>query len=386
MNTRTTSRLVWGLSALVAVIFATGFLFPSTADSVLFSLVAVPFLIVGALVARRRPDNPVGWLFLGFAGVAAVAFTGMAYWASGPSGAGSRPGASVAASLAIHLWHPGFSLFILAFLLFPDGRLMSPRWRTAAGVTVALGIVGVLSGMLEHAFYRDFLPDEPVLPAPLVTGPVADVAAWIFSFCVLALVFGVLVLSSVCIFLRFRRSTGVVRQQMKWVMSAIALFAIALPGSLIFLGEARGVLTLPLIPISAGIAILRYRLFDIDLIINRALVYGALTAALALVYVGGVLSLSAIVGSVTGQESSTLAVAASTLVVAGLFGPFRRWVQAFIDRRFYRHKYDAEQSVGEFTARLRDQLDLDSLNAELTAVVSKTVQPTQVSVWLKAPR
>ena len=135
-----------------------------------------------------------------------------------------------------------------------------------------------------------------------------------------------------------------------------------------------------------GIAILRYRLFDIDVIINRALVYGALTAALALVYVSGVLSLSAIVGSVTGQESSTLAVAASTLVVAGLFGPFRRRLQAFIDRRFYRHKYDAEQSVGEFTARLRDQLDLDSMNAELTAVVSKTVQPTQVSVWLKAPR
>jgi hypothetical protein len=385
MNTRTTSRLVWGLSALVAVIFATGFLFPLSADSAFLSLVAVPFLIVGALVARRRPDNPVGWLFMAFAGVAAVAFTGLAYWASGPSGAGSRPGASVAASLAIHLWHPGFSLFILAFLLFPDGRLMSPRWRTAASVTVALGIVGVVSGMLEHGFYRDFLPNEPVLPAPLVTGPVADVAAWIFSFCILALVFGILGLSTVCIFLRFRRSTGVVRQQMKWVMSAIVVFAIALPGSLIFLGEAHGAFALPLIPISAGIAILRYRLFDIDVIINRALVYGALTAALALVYVGGVLSLGAIVGSVTGQESSTLAVAASTLVVAGLFGPFRRSLQSFIDRRFYRHKYDAEQTVAAFSARLRDQLDLDSLNAELTAVVARTVQPTHVSVWLRTP-
>ena len=118
---------MWGLSLSIAVIFATGLLWPTWTDSVFMTFITVPFLTVGALVARRRPQNPVGWLFLAFSGVAAVAFTGMRYWASGPAGAGSRPGSALAASLAVHLWHPGFSLFILSFLLFPDGRLLSAR-------------------------------------------------------------------------------------------------------------------------------------------------------------------------------------------------------------------------------------------------------------------
>jgi hypothetical protein len=386
MNTRTTSRLVWALSASIAAIFAIGLLLPGWADSLFLASVAVPFGAVGAVVARQRPKNPIGWLFLAFSGVAAVAFTGIGYWASGPAGAGSRPGAALAVSLAVHLWHPAFSLFILSFLLFPDGRLLSRRWIWPARVAAVLGVVGVLSGMLEHGFYKDFLANEPVLPEPLITGPVADVAAWIFSFCVLALVFGVLGLSTVSIFLRFKRSTGAVRQQMKWVMSAIVVFAIALPGSLIFLGQAYGAFLLPLVPISAGIAILRYRLFDIDVIINRALVYGALTAALVLVYAGSVVTMGAIAGALSPEGNNNLAVAGSTLVVAALFGPFRRSVQAFIDRRFYRHKYDSEQTVAQFSARLRDQLDLESLNTELTSVVAKTVQPSHVSVWLKSPR
>jgi hypothetical protein len=385
MDTRTAARLVWALSILIAVIFATGLIWPAW-DGSPFMSIALPFLTVGALVARRRPQNPVGWLFLAFSGVAAVAFAGMGYWASGPGGAGSRPGASLAASLAVHLWHPGFSLFILSFLLFPDGRLLSRRWMWPARITAGLGVLGVVSGMLEHGFYRDFFPDEPVLPAPLITGPVADVAAGIFSFCVIALVFGVLGLSTVSIFLRFRRSTGTVRQQMKWVITAIVVFAIGLPASLIFLGEAYGIGLLPLVPIAAGIAILRYRLFDIDVIINRALVYGALTAVLVLVYAGSVVAIGAIAGALSPENNKNLAVAGSTLVVAALFGPFRRTLQSFIDRRFYRHKYDAEQTVAQFSARLRDQLDLESLNSELTAVVTKTVQPSHVSVWLKSPR
>ena len=386
MNTRTASRLVWPLSTSIAAVFAIGLLWPNSEDSLFLSSVGLPFLVVGAFVARQRPKNPIGWLFLAFSGSAAVAFTGMRYWASGPVGAGSRPGAALAASLAIHLWHPSFSLFILSFLLFPDGRLLSRRWVWPARVTVALGVLGVVSGMLEHGFYKEFLPNEPVLPAPLVTGPVADVAAIVFSFCVLALVGGVLVLSSLSTFLRFRRSVGAVRQQMKWVMSAIVLLAIAIPGSVFFLSQVYGVYLLPLIPISAGIAILRYRLFDIDVIINRALVYGALTAALVLVYAASVVAMGAIAGALSPEGNNNLAVAGSTLVVAALFGPFRQNVQSFIDRRFYRHKYDAEQTVAQFSARLRDQLDLESLNSELTAVVAKTVQPSHVSVWLKSPR
>jgi len=377
---------MWGLSISIAAVFAIGLLLPNSVDSLFLLLVGVPFLVVGAFVALQRSENPIGWLFLAFSGVAAVAFAGMRYWASGPAGVGSRPGAAVAASLAVHLWHPAFSLFILSFLLFPDGRLLSKRWIWPARVTAGLGVLGVVSGMLEHAFYREFFPNEPVLPAPLVTGPVADVAAWVFSFCVIALVGGVLVLSSLSILLRFRRSAGAVRQQTKWVISAIVLFAIGLPGSLIFLGQAYGIYLLPLVPISAGIAILRYRLFDIDVIINRALVYGSLTAALAIVYVGGVVGIGAVAGALSPEGNNNFAVAGSTLVVAALFGPFRRNLQSFIDRRFYRHKYDAEQTVAEFTARLRDHLDLESLNSELTAVVAKTVQPSHVTVWLKSLR
>jgi hypothetical protein len=169
-------------------------------------------------------------------------------------------------------------------------------------------------------------------------------------------------------------------------MAAITTFAIALPASLIFLGVAAGASLLPLIPIAAGIAILKYRLFDIDVIVNRALVYGALTAALVLVYAGSVVAIGAIAGALSPEGNNNLAVAGATLVVAALFGPFRRNLQSFIDRRFYRHKYDAEQTVAQFTAKLRDQLDLESLNAELTTVVSNTVQPSHVSVWLKSPR
>lgn len=374
------SPVVWSLSTFVGGVLALGMLLPSFDDLFFMISIGVPFLVVGTLVARRRPDNPVGWLFLGFAAVAAVAFTGSRYWASGPTGPGSRPAAAVAASLAVHLWHPGFAFFILGFLLFPDGRLLSRRWTVAAWVTAALGVVGVASGMLEHAFYADVIGGD-VLPAPLLTGPVADAAGAIFSFCVIALV-GMLAVSALCIFLRFRRSTGVVRQQMKWVVLAVVVFAVALPASLVLAGEALGVWALPLIPVSAGVAILRHRLFDIDVIINRALVYGVLTAVLATVYLGGIIGLGAILRTVTHEDSS-LAVATSTLAVAGLFGPLRRRVQASIDRRFYRSKYDAEQIIATFSTRLRDEVDITRLNTELLDAVNATVRPAGASLWLR---
>lgn len=361
---------------------AYGFVLPADGDDIFLAVsVAMPFLVVGALVALRRPDNRVGWLFLAFATVATIAFTAGRYWASGPDGPGSRPGASLVASLGVHLWHPGFAFFILSFLLFPNGRPLSRRWAVAAWITAVLGMVGVVSGMLEHAFYEDFLGGD-VLPAPLLTGPVADGAAVVFGVCVIGLV-GMLMVSAVCILLRYLRSTGTERQQMGWVMLAVMVFAISLPASLLFIGEAIGIWTLPLIPLAAGIAILRHRLFDIDLIVNRALVYGVLTVVLAAVYSAGVLGLSAVVQSVTNEEGTTLAVAASTMAVAGLFGPLRRRVQRVIDRRFYRSKYDAEQVVAMFAARLRDQVELTSLNTELLDAVHRTVLPSGMSIWLR---
>jgi hypothetical protein len=183
--------------------------------------------------------------------------------------------------------------------------------------------------------------------------------------------------------LRLRRATGGERQQLKWFVYAVALLALVFPPSVIVLGDGRliGVL-LPLVPAAAGIAILRYRLFDIDLLINRTLVYGALTAMLALVYVGGVVGLQAILRAMTGQES-TLAVVASTLAIAALFGPLRRRVQALVDRRFYRRKYDAAKILAAFNTRLRDQTDLDALSGDLVGVARKSLQPEHVSLWLR---
>lgn len=383
MKARTAARLAWSLSGCITGIIATGLVLPFREDDLFLLFIAASFLVVGGLIARRRPDNPVGWLFLSFAGVAAVAFTALTYWASGPGGPGSRPGADIAASLAVHLWHPGFSLFILGFLVFPEGRLLSHRWLVAARITVAAGVIGVLSGMLEHDFYREFLSGSS-LPAPLVTGPVAEVAGVVFGLSVLTLV-GLLMLSAVCIFLRFRRSTGTLRQQMKWVVSAVAVFAVALPASVFLLGEAYGVYLLPLIPISAGIAVLRHRLFDIDVIINRALVYVSVTAVLAAVYVAGVFGVGTLLREATGQERNQIVVAASTLAVAALFRSARARIQGLVDRRFYRRKYDAEQTLDDFSVRLRDEVDLDMLNAELLEVVRETVQPTHVSLWLRTP-
>jgi hypothetical protein len=140
----------------------------------------------------------------------------------------------------------------------------------------------------------------------------------------------------------------------------------------------------PAVPIAAALAILKYRLYDIDLIINRTLVYGALTAVLALVYLGGVVGVGGLVRGMTGQEKNNLVVAASTLAVAGLFRPARSRIQAFIDRRFYRSKYDAQQTIADFSAKMREQIDLDSLTSEMGAVVRDTVQPTHVSLWLRS--
>jgi hypothetical protein len=383
MKARTFGRHGWVLSVSIAMILAAGFLLPFREDSLFFLLIAVPFLVVGALVVNRRPGNPVGWLFLGFAGVAAFAFAALSYWASGPDGPGSRPGADLAASLAVHLWHPGFSFFILGFLLFPEGRLLSRRWLIPALITVVAGVIGVLSGMFEHDFEREFVGGS-FHPAPLVTGTLADISAVVFSICLFTLL-GMLGMSAVSIFLRFRRSTSTLRQQMKWVVSAVVVFAVALPASLFMLGEAYGAYALPLIPISAGIAILRYRLFDIDVIINRTLVYSALSVLLALVYGIGVFGVGGVLRSVTGQEGNNLAVAASTLGVAALFRPARGRIQAFIDRRFYRRRYDAARTIESFGSRLRHETDLYSLRDELLQLIEETMQPAHASLWLKEP-
>jgi hypothetical protein len=195
--------------------------------------------------------------------------------------------------------------------------------------------------------------------------------------------FALLALSAVSLVLRLRRATGVKRQQLKWFVYAVALFALVFPPSVIVFGDGRLIVfLLPLVPASAGIAILRYRLFDIDILINRTLVYGSLTALLAATYLGGVVGLQSVLRALTGQKSQ-LAVVASTLAIAALFSPLRRRVQAFVDRRFYRRKYDAAKTLEAFNARLREETDLQALSNDLVGVARSTMQPSHASLWLR---
>ena len=183
--------------------------------------------------------------------------------------------------------------------------------------------------------------------------------------------------------LRLRRAVGVERQQLKWFVYAVALFALVFPPSIIVLGDGRLIVfLLPLVPTAAGIAILRYRLFDIDVVINRTLVYGALTVMLAAAYFATVVASQYVFRALTGQESQ-LAIVASTLTIAALFVPLRRRVQGFVDRRFYRRKYDAAKTLEAFNARLREETDLDALSSDVVGVVRRTMQPAHVSLWLR---
>jgi uncharacterized membrane protein YhdT len=280
----------------------------------------------------------------------------------------------------------GFST--LSYLLFPTGRLPSRRWRWAVWLTVAFIVVGVLLG----AFSSEPLSDLGPIQNPLGIVGLADIYSAVLytTFSVLL----VAVISSV--FVRLRRAGGVEHQQIKWFAYAVAANAIAvvvayvIPGlietPLWFerVGFALNNIVIPAIPIAIGIAILRYRLYDIDLLINRTLVYGSLTLMLALVYFGGVTATQAVFRALTGQEEQPqLTIVVSTLVIAALFTPLRRRIQSFIDRRFYRRKYDARKTLEAFSAQLRDETDLNALSEDLVGVVRETMQPAHVSLWLR---
>jgi hypothetical protein len=273
---------------------------------------------------------------------------------------------------------------IAAFLLllFPTGRLLSSRWRPALILTVGSVALLVVASMMA----RDLDDYERLVnPYAIGGGAVQDIldgvraVGWIlYSISVL--------LAATSLIVRFRRSRGVERQQMKWMAFAASLLLVTQFSWFISEDLARLLsgLVFMAMPIAVCVAILRYRLYDIDLIINRTLVYGVLTAILGLVYFGLVVVLQQVTQPLTPE--SDLAVAGSTLAVAALFRPARSRVQSFIDRRFYRHKYDAAQALEEFNARLRDEIDLESLRHELLGVVGDTMQPARASLWLRSPR
>ena len=374
-------RLAWGMAAGALVLIVAGlFLHRVTLDEggVVLLLVAVPFVAVGGLLASKRGANPIGWLFLGFGCVAAVAFAATAYAYRALSEGSSLPGGDVAAAVGVHVWHPGFGLFVFAFLLFPNGRLLSPRWRWMAAVVVFTYGGLLLSGPFDSAFVKE---DGIAGAEPLFGGTVAEIGTAVFGV-LLPLNLLLLVVSAGSLILRLKRSTGDERQQVKWFVYTVAFVMLFFPVSVLVIGDGGfGVLLFPLIPVSAAVAVLKYRLYDIDVVINRTLVYGALTATLAAAYLAIVLLLELVLEGVT--QGSGLAVAVSTLAVAGLFRPARGRIQAAVDRRFYRRKYDAQRILARFGVTLRDEVALDSLSTELRGVVAETMQPAHVSLWLR---
>jgi hypothetical protein len=277
-------------------------------------------------------------------------------------------------------------LVALSLLLFPNGRLLSRRWRPALWLGIA-GIVCILGYAVRPGRF-DWPFNSVTNPLGIPGGYGLFNTATTLGWPLMAATAG---LAGVAMALRLRRSRGDQRQQLKWMALAaavggvvtvanVASFFLAVKG----IEQLRSVtlgLVFAIVPVAAGIAILRYRLYDVDVVINRALVYGGLTAILALTYFGSVLLLQLALSSVTG--GSGLAVAGSTLGVAALFRPARRRIQETVDRRFYRRKYDAERTLAAFSARLREQVDLDSLCAELHDVVDQTMQPAHLSLWLR---
>jgi hypothetical protein len=344
---------------------------------------------IGALVAARHPGNPVGWVLIGSA--VTITFAALAEsWGTYAlfTDPGGLPAGEAAASVSAALFIPALVLMpVLLFLLFPDGRLPGRRSRWV----VVLAIATTTATALDTGFFAERLDDPPfegvrnALHVP-VPDAVTSLTGWI-GWPGIALS---IALSATAMVRRLRRARGLERQQLKWMAAAAAVFAVLVVlvviGYFAGLGDVAGatlVVAYALIPVAAGAAILRHRIYDIDLVINRALVYGSLTALLAGAYVGLALLLSLALEPLT--SGSDLAIALSTLGVAALVRPGRRRLQAVVDRRFYRRKYDAALTLEDFALRLRAQTDLDALRAEMTAVVQDTMQPAHVSLWLRDP-
>ena len=391
MKGRTVSSLAWGACALALVLTAGAYALAVVGREGVagldFPLVGASSAVVGGLVASRRPGNLVGWLFLGGALVGAFHALAAEYAVySIVADPGSLPLAWAAAWVARVIEPVGpVIFFILLPLYFPNGRPVSPRWRLVAWITVGLLPVGMLLQALTpgETVYETGIPNPLAVEA---LRPIGDLVGPPLLSTYITMIFA----SATSLVVRLLRSTGEERQQLKWFTYAAAFIPVwflanppverAFPNLFGLIDS----LVIAAVPVAAGIAILRYRLYDIDRIINRTLVYGALTAVLAALYLVGVVVLQYALRWLTGGESQ-IAVVASTLAIAALFGPLRRRIQGLIDRRFYRGKYDAQRVLDDFSARLRDETDLDQLSDDLIGAVGETVQPAHVSLWLRPP-
>ncbi len=358
------------------------------------AVLCVGFAVVGAMVASHEPANPVGWLMLAIALSFVTAISGTVY-----SSTPGMPGAVWMGWLSSWVWNVWLVLASAVLpLVFPDGRLLSRRWRFA----VVLAFIGMLLSILAVVISPKPLELDSGVSFPNPTG-IAGAASMASAMSGLGNALGgvCFVLAGTSLILRLRRSHGRARQQVKWfvyvgavvlVCLSFALLEIAvqaLPGpepawSAVMggIGWVTGLVAIVVgFPLAIGTAILRHRLYDIDVVINRTLVYGSLTVLLAATYVGLVIGLRFLLQPLTGQ--SDLAVAASTLAVAGLFRPARARIQRVVDRRFFRSRYDATRTLESFSAQLRQELDLEALGSDLRGIVVTTMQPAHVTLWLR---
>jgi hypothetical protein len=395
---RWTAVLAWGAAGLAVLGMAPGVRLallidsaePPDAQGSVAGLVAayaavvlatVSSAAVGAVLASRRPRHPVGWLLLGVG--LAVPLSILVEWYA-KYGLVVRPGSLPGAEYLPGFAEFSFTVIWLAcagfvLLLTPTGRLPSPRWRWWARLAAVAPVVVVVGSTVQpDPLAPDYLGNAlgvPALARVLVVPAVAAIVVVLVSVLVGA---GSLVV-------RFRRARGVERLQLRWLALAAALAAGLLLVALVagYLGKdpvvlASMCLCVALLPLATGAAILRYRLYDLDRIVSRTLAYGLLTVLLGLGYAGVVLGLGRLL-----SQNSPLVVAAATLAVAALFQPARRRIQQAVDRRFNRRRHDAARTIAAFSHRLRDQVDLDTLTAELLAVVDQTIQPTRSSLWLR---
>jgi PAS domain S-box-containing protein len=355
------------------------------------TVVAISFSTVGAIITPRLPpQNPIGWIFCSIGMIAGMRLFVAEYaivtlLAEPRSVPAMLPGGEVLAWISSWLWVSHIGLFVFLALLFPDGRLPSSRWRAFGWLVGVVIVTGTVSVALWPETAAGFdLVNHP-LGIEVATDTVNPVETILYALGLLA---------AASLLVRLRRSMGVRRQQVKWFAYAVAVLATSAILAYV-VSELVGVVWLEWIssmlvlvsvvglPVAVGIAILRYRLYNIDLLLNRTLVYGALTAVLAAVYFGSIVLLQVLFRAFTGQESQ-LAVVVSTLAIAALFTPLRRRIQALIDRRFYRRKYDARNTLEAFSTKLRTETDLDALSSDLLEVIRETMQPTRVSLWLKS--
>jgi hypothetical protein len=400
MNKRHDAWLAWYMCAVSLVLTVLGLLFLITSQFstgapvydywLVNTVIAIGFSTVGVVITPRLPRlNPIGWLFctIGLVGgvrLFAAEYAIVTLLAEPGSLPSMLPGGETLAWVSSWVWVLHLGLFVFLALLFPDGRPPSSRWRPlvwGSGVVVVAGTVSV-------ALWPETARGFDLINHPLGTEVATDVINPVQT-----IVYALGLIAAASLLVRLRGSKGVERQQVKWFTYAVAMLAtsatlayvVSESMGVVWLDWVRSVLVLASVvglPVAVGIAILRYHLYNIDLIINRTLVYGPLTAVLAGLYFGSIVVLQLLFRALTG-EGSQLVVVASTLAIAALFNPLRRRIHGFIDRSFYRRKYDAVKTLEAFSAKLRDETDLDALSDDLVGVARGTMQPAHVSLWLR---